>query len=338
MTKMKDKTLHVVVAGFDGAVASAITGIIDLLALAGVSWNRIQKQQIQRLFHFTLVSPNGEPIRCINGLSLVAQSSYTNIQTADLFIVPTIGAPIEATLANHPKLITLIQDMHQRGTMIAGNCTGIFFLAESGILDGRIATTHWGFTEQFQTRYPKVKLQPQQMMTRDGHIYTAGGGLAWFDLGLHLIERFYGFETALQTARSFVLDYQRDHQLSYALFRISRPHQDIVVQQIQHYLTEHIASNISLHELAAYFNLTTRTLIRRFKAALDVPPYHYVQAIRMEAAQKRLEQTEQPIEQIMLEVGYQDASAFRRVFKQHTGLTPIEYRRRFSRYATLNEC
>ena len=328
---MSKNSIKVVIAGFHGALASAITGIFDLLSLAGVTWNRIQQQPIQRLFTVQIASEDGHVIQCINGLNLNAHLAYDEIDHVDVLVIPTIGAAIVPILEQHKALITLIQRMDQQNCMIAGNCTGSFFLAEAGILAQRTATTHWGFEHEFRVRYPQVKLCPEQMISRDGHIYTAGGGLAWFDLGLHFIERFYGFEIAIETAKAFVIDYQRNSQLSYALLRVAKPHQDQLIQRIQMFLVEHLSDHITLDELATRFNLTTRTLIRRFKAALDLPPNRYIQAMRMEAAQKRLEQTEQSIEQIMHAVGYQDPSSFRRLFCKHTGLTPLAYRRRFSR-------
>jgi transcriptional regulator GlxA family with amidase domain len=200
---------QVVILGFDGALASAITGVVDLFAMAGVSWNRIQQQDVQRLFKVSIASPDGHPIRCINGLQLQAHVSYQEIQTADILVVPTIAAPIQDVLQQNPELIHFLKSAHAEATLIAGNCTGNFFLAEAGILDDRIATTHWGFQEVFRSRYPKVKLNADLMISRDQNIYCAGGGLAWFDLGLHLIERLYGFEVAMQSAKSFVIDYRR---------------------------------------------------------------------------------------------------------------------------------
>ncbi|MGYP000081270822 len=170
------------------------------------------------------------------------------------------------------------------------------------------------------------------MITHADHIYCAGGGLAWFDLGLHLIERFYGFEVAIQTAKSFVIDYRRDSQLSYSLMKIAKPHQDALVQEVQNWMEQHYSQNFNLDEIAQHFNLSTRSLIRRFKAALDLAPNQYLQAMRIEAARKQLEQTDYTVEQIMLAVGYNDSSSFRRLFLKKTGLTPLDYRRRFSRH------
>lgn len=323
--------IKIVVTAFDGALASTITGVVDLFSMAGVSWNRIQKQQVQRLFEVKIASPQGQPVQCINGIQIAAHVAYADIQYADIIIVPTIAAPIVTVLEQRADLIELLRYAHQQHWTIAGNCTGNFFLAEAGILNHKLATTHWGFQDFFIQRYSSVRLNVEQLITRDEHIYCAGGGIAWFDLGLHLIERFYGFEMAIQTAKSFVIDYRRESQLSYSLMRIGQPHQDVLVQNIQNWLEQHFQQQFSLDDLATQFNVTTRTLIRHFKAALGLPPNHYIQALRIEAAQKRLQETQQSIDLIIQEVGYSDASSFRRLFRRKTGLTPLEYRRRFSR-------
>ena len=322
---------QVVILGFDGALASAITGVVDLFAMAGVSWNRIQQQDVQRLFKVSIASPDGTSIRCINGLEIQAHCAYQEIQNADILVVPTIAAPIQEVLQQNSALIQYLKSAHLHSSLIAGNCTGNFFLAEAGILDGRVATTHWGFQEMFRSHYPQVKLNADLMISRDQNIYCAGGGLAWFDLGLHLIERFYGFEVAMQSAKSFVIDYRRDSQLSYSLLNIGQPHHDELVQNVQDWLEQHFAEDFGLDELAAQFNVTSRTLIRRFNQALAIPPNQYLQTIRIEAARKRLEETDQAVDVIMQNVGYQDPSSFRRLFHKKTGLTPLEYRRRFSR-------
>lgn len=323
--------IKIVVLAFNGALASAITGVVDLFSMTGVSWNRIQNQAVQRLFEVDIATADGQSIQCINGIRLEADCSFAEIEHADILIVPTIGAPILNVLENNPKLINFLKMQYQQPSLIAGNCTGNFFLAEAGLLDHKQATTHWGFQHLFSVRYPLVKLNVDQLISHDQHIYCAGGGLAWFDLGLHLIERFYGFDVAIQTAKSFVLDYHRDSQLSYSLMKIGQPHQDELVQKVQDWLEQNFQKDIVLDDLATQFNVTKRTLIRRFNTALDVPPNQYLQAIRIEAARKRLEETEHALDLIMHDVGYSDPSSFRRLFHKKTGLTPLEYRRRFSR-------
>lgn len=323
--------IKITVVGFDGALASALTCIVDLFSMTGVSWNRIQNQDVQRLFQVQIASLNGDAIQCINGIQIQTDIAFHAVQATDVIVVPTIGAPIEQIVSQQQGVIDFIRYANQQQWMIVGMCTGNFFLAEAGILDQRLATTHWGFKDLFERRYPNVNLKTEQLITRSEHIYCAGGGLAWFDMGLHLIEHFYGFEIAIQTAKSFVIDYRRSSQLSYSILQISNLHHDELVQRIQQWIEVNFAEPISIAFLAQQFNVTLRTLIRRFKTALGVPPNSYIQAIRIEAAQKRLEETEQSIDMIMQSVGYLDPSSFRRLFRKKTGLTPLEYRRRFSR-------
>lgn len=322
---------NIYILGFDQALASAITGVLDLFALAGVTWNRIQSTQPTPIFNVQIASANGEPIRCINGINLGAHVSFDEIKQADALIIPTIGGPIEHVLANNPALIELIQTANTKRWILAGNCTGNFLLAHAGILNGKQATTHWGFKDQFKKQYPKVNLTAEFMLTRDEHIYCAGGGLAWFDLGLHMIERFVGFEIAIQTAKAFVIDYRRDSQLSYSLMGLAKPHKDTLIKDVQNWLNLNYAKNISIDELAERFSVSKRTLIRRFNQSLDMPPNAYIQGLRIEGAQKLLEESEMQIDTIMNKVGYEDASSFRRLFKSKTGVTPSEYRSRFSR-------
>ena len=327
--------IDVVVVGFDRALASAITGLADLFALAGVTWNRIEGRDAERLFNVRIATELGQPVRCINGLQLASHLNFADIiggsAKVDALIVPTIGGPIEEVLADTEALRALIRYADGQGWTIAGNCTGNFLLAEAGVLNNRTATTHWGFKEQFEQRYPNVALQAEQLITRDENIYCAGGGLAWFDLGLHIIERHAGFEAALQTAKAFVLDYRRDTQLSYSLMRLAKPHKDELVRQAQSWLEQNFANPFSVEGLAERFSVSKRTLIRRFNTALSMPPNAYVQSLRIEAAQKLLEETSRTVDVVMTEVGYEDASSFRRLFRKKTGLTPTEYRRRFAR-------
>lgn len=338
---MKEKvTRDIWVVGFDGALATAITGVVDLLALAGVTYQRIQGQVIDPLFNLRVVASERGPIRCINGLNLYAehdfQSVMSNVDSRELdapyaVVVPTIGADIAQTLSKNQPVLAFLKWAKQNSQIISANCTGNFFLAEAGLLKDRQATTHWGFEEAFKRHYPDVDLRIDQLITQDENIYCAGGGLAWFDMGLLMIEQHAGYEVAIQTARAFVIDYRRQSQLSYRLHRMRPNHQDNLIQSIQDYLDAAYHEHVTLDDLAKKFNISQRTLIRRFKQALDVTPHSYIQNLRMEVAQKALAETKRTVEFVMQQVGYEDVSAFRRLFKQHTGLTPNAYRDRFAR-------
>lgn len=329
---------HVIIAGFNGALATAITGVIDILSLTGVSWQLIMSEAPSPEFKVWIASADGLSLKCINQVDIAAQMSFEQVMNRPDFIenliaifVPTIGSPIEHTLAKNPKMMEFLRWGFDRQLMIAGNCTGNFFIAESGILDGKRATTHWGYKALFEARYPEVELRADQLITVDQHIYCAGGGLAWLDLGIYIIENELGYDVALQTAKAFVIDYRRESQLSYSLSRLAQNHYDKLIAEVQAYLEDNYHKPQALEKLAEKFNVSKRTLIRRFQAALSTTPYAYLQRIRIEASKKLLSETLLSPEKIVQWVGYEDTSSFRRLFKQHTGLTLSTYRSRFAK-------
>ena len=329
---------HVIIAGFDGALSTTITGVLDILSLSGVSWQRIMSEVPTPQFKVWVASADGSAIRCINHLEIGAHMSFAEamknqhlLSNLMAIIVPTIGSPIEQTLAQNPHMLDFLRWGSDKQLMIIGNCTGNFFLAEAGLLDGKRATTHWGYKDLFMSRYPQIKLQTDKLVTVDNNMYCAGGGLAWFDLGIYIIEQELGYDFALQTAKAFVIDYRRDSQLSYGLSRMAIRHNDELIANIQYYLEDHYSQTQALDMIASKFNISKRTLIRRFKAALNITPYAYLQKIRIEVAQKLLAETPFSLEKVVQRTGYEDMSSFRRLFKQQTGLTLSEYRRRFAK-------
>lgn len=322
---------NVTILGYDQAYASAITGALDLFALAGITWQRMQGLQPQKSFNVQLASINQNDIYCINQLTLKSQIAIEDVKKTDLLIIPTIGGKLETVLEANRNLLPFIRHFHQNGSDIASNCSGAFLLAEAGILNGKTATTHWGYAELFKQRYPDVNLQPEKLITQNGTIYCSGGGMAWFDLALLLIERYCGHDVATETAKAHVLDIARGNQAAYAQLRSKKYHQDIEIKKAQEWLELHFSKAITLDSLAASVNLSTRTFLRRFKQATGQTPLNYLQSIRVESAKKLLETQSQSLETLTNAVGYEDLSSFTRLFKTFTGLSPSQYRKKFTR-------
>ncbi|MEC7816887.1 MAG: helix-turn-helix domain-containing protein [Pseudomonadota bacterium] len=326
----------VTIIGFDGALASAITGVIDLFRLAGVTWARIHDQPPQPLFRTRLLTEDGGPCRCINGVSIVADGSWqTSPPAADeLVMIPTIGAPIEKVLAANSALIDWLRSFDTAtgdDVRVASNCTGAFLLAAAGLLDGREATTHWGFSEAFRRRFPEVNLRPEKLVTVDAPVACAGGGMAWWDLGVYLVERMAGAQVARELAKAFVLDVGRTSQAEYSVLQARRYHSDPAILKLQDWLEGHYTRRITTAELAARAGLSERSLLRRFTAATGESPTAYLQLVRVEAARRRLESNREGLEAVTRAVGYDDVSSFSRLFRKHTGLSPGSYRAKFSR-------
>lgn len=317
------------ILGFDSALASAITGMSDLLSMAGVTWYLLRKETPRPFFRVRLLSADGQPVHCAHGLNLQADGDFSQASDSDILVVPTITNPVNEVLPANPALIDTLRQADAQETLIAGNCTGVFFLAESGILKGRTATTHWAYAEAFRRRYPDVNLQPEQMVTEDGHILCSGGGAAWKDLGLYLTERFLGRDEALNLARTFVLELNHDARQPQLSWRTRAYHQDEEVRRIQQWLHDHLAEPVRVEALAARFNMSARTLTRRFQRALGDTPLGYLQTIRLEQAKTLLVETLDPISAITHAVGYEDISSFTKLFRRKTGMTPRDYRSRF---------
>jgi transcriptional regulator GlxA family with amidase domain len=205
-------------------------------------------------------------------------------------------------------------------------------LAESGLLDGCPATSHWGYQDLFHKQYPKVDFQPEPNLVfadKAGRIVTAGGTTSWHDLAIHIISRHASSGEALRIAKVYLLKWHGEGQLPYASLVRSAPHADSVVRNCETWLRQHYRQADALQQLVQQAGIPERTLKRRFKAATGSTLIEYTQNLRIEEAKRLLEAGDLPVDAISIESGYEDASFFRRLFKRLTGLTPGQYRRMF---------
>lgn len=228
------------------------------------------------------------------------------------------------------SLIPWVRKRHEEGVVIAAVCGGVFLLAETGLLAGRQATTHWALSEEFSSRFPDVLLESDRMVIDYGDLVTAGGVLAWADLGLRLTERFLGQDVMLETARYMLVDPPGREQRYYSEFAPRTKHGDEVILKVQQWLWSQREQPVSVAEIADYALLEARTFLRRFTKATGMTPSEYQQRLRISRARELLEFSQRRVEQIASTVGYADAGQFRRIFRKIMGLTPSDYRRRFS--------
>ncbi|WP_298394186.1 GlxA family transcriptional regulator [Sphingobium sp.] len=249
--------------------------------------------------------------------------------TPDIWLVPgrLTGVPDAQEAAPYARWLL---DRHAQGATLASNCGGAFLLAATGLLDGRPATTHWWFADQFRTRFPKVKLDCDRIVIDDGDIVTAGGLMAWTDLGMRLVDRLLGPTVMLDTAKFLLIDTAGREQKHFARFLPRLTHGDEPILKVQHWLAAREAKATSVGEMAAQAALEERTFQRRFKAATAMTPIEYVQHLRVARAREHLEFTKRTVDQIAWSVGYEDAAAFRKLFHRLVGLSPGDYRTRFA--------
>jgi transcriptional regulator GlxA family with amidase domain len=220
---------------------------------------------------------------------------------------------------------------HAEGVVLAAVCGGVFLLARTGLLAGRQATTHWAFSDQFSARFPDVLTESDHMVIDYGDVLTAGGALAWADLGLRLTERFLGSAVMLDTARYMNVDPPGREQRFYSGFEPRTRHGDFPILNAQQWLSSQREQAVTVADIARHAGLEPRTFLRRFVAATGMKPSEYRQRLRMTRAREMLEFSRATVDEIASSVGYDDAGGFRRVFRKIVGLTPSDYRRRFSR-------
>lgn len=219
---------------------------------------------------------------------------------------------------------------HREGATLCSACAGAFWLGHAGVLDGRPVTTHWALEAEFRAAFPRADLHPEHLLIDDHDVVTAGGVMAWVDLGLYLVRRWLGPDAVSRTCRQMLIDPQGREQRNYRSFRPRLDHGDAAVRDLQLWMEENAASDLALPALADRSGMTGRTLQRRFARATDLPISRYVQELRIEKARGLMERTTMPIGEICWTVGYADASTFSRLFRSVCGLSASEYRRRFS--------
>lgn len=254
-----------------------------------------------------------------------------DVQQTDLLIIPPAFGDMSAGIKANEEAIPYFTKMYYAGASLASLCVGAFLLAETGLLDGRKCSTHWAYLEEFKEKYPNVEVEDGAIITEHDRIYSSGGANSLWNLILYLLEKFSDRETAILISKYFALDISRDSQSQFAIFRGQRNHSDLAIKQVQDYIEQNYEDKITIEDLANLSNIGRRSFERRFKEATNNTTMEYIQRVRIEAAKKFFEVSRKNVSEVMYDVGYTDTKAFRDVFRKVTGLTPIEYRNKFTK-------
>jgi transcriptional regulator GlxA family with amidase domain len=314
------------------AMPSTLIGLHDVLSSVG-SLPTLQTPITPAPFQVEIVAERPGTMPLVTGVPVTAARGVGEVASTDIVLVPSIIAEGGRWgTGRHPDLVDWIARMHAGGALLCSACSGLFPLAETGLLDGRDATIHWDYATGFREIFPQVVLDPEKVLVVSGEradIVTSGASSSWGDLALYLIARRVGATVAQEAARFFAFQWHVDGLAAYALFRPRTDHGDAVIADVQEWIDANRAIARPVEEMRARSGLADRTFVRRFTAATGLSPIAYVQRLRVEEAKRRLERTDTPVERIAWEVGYEDPAAFRRLFRRITGLAPGAYRRRF---------
>ncbi len=319
----------IAILALDGVLAGTVSGPQDIFSLSGVLWEQLHGDEPMPDFTVQVVTPDGRPVRACNGMALSPHAAAGELQP-DVVILPAI-MDIDATLARNRATVRWLRRAHARGTILAAICSGALLLAETGLLNGRQATTHWALVDEFRKRYPEVVLRPDDLITDSGGLICSGAYSAYLDLAIHLIERLCSRRAALRSSKLFLHDPGRRSQAPYSVFAGRHDHGDHQVLAIQKELENDLARSFNFDHLARSHGMGRRTMERHFKEATGLTPLAYLQRLRVERAKQLLETGTESFDEISYRVGYQDNSFFRKLFVKYTSLLPGEYRARFSR-------
>jgi len=307
MTNFVPYVPSVAIIAYDGVQQSALHGLGEMFDVA----NRHVEKETGRKIRHQLSSPSA--IQEASGLDAI-------------ILPPNL---IGARGAGDRNLHDWLRRQHLAGTIMCSACAGSFWLGYAGVLDGRPATTHWALEANFRSAFPKVDLYPEHILVDDNDVVTAGGVMAWVDLGVHLVGRWLGPQVVSRLCRQMLIDPAGREQQAYRSFQPRMTHKDDTIRALQVWMEGNAASDLSVGALARRSSLSERSLHRRFLSGTGLSVNRYVQELRVEKAKGLLELTNLSVNQICWQVGYQDVSAFNRVFKSLSSISPSEYRHRF---------
>jgi transcriptional regulator GlxA family with amidase domain len=256
-----------------------------------------------------------------------------DVEKTDLVFIPALFGDMATAISKNQALIPWIQAQYEKGAEVASLCVGAFLLASTGLLNGKKCSTHWGFQNEFREMFPKVEVIDGSIITEEYRLYSSGGANSYWNLLLHLVEKYTDRETAILASKYFAIDIDRESQTAFAMFQGQKNHTDEAIKQAQEYIEKNVQERINVEELADLVAVGRRSFERRFKNATNNTVLEYIQRIKIEAAKHSFESSRKNITEVMYDVGYTDTKAFRAIFKKITGLTPVEYRNKYNKMA-----
>lgn len=308
--------MGVVIVAFDGFQSLDLTGPAEVFAAAG--------------WPVRVVTSDGAAVRSSSGLTIVPDGDLASARgRIDVLLVVggegTPGAMADAALQRW------LRRAAQRSRRVTSVCSGAFVLAEAGLLDGRRATTHWSVCDVLAERYPEVEVDPEPIYVRDGDVWTSAGVTAGMDLALAIVEEELGRDVALAIARRLVLFLHRPGNQSQFSAPLSVQSADrSALRDAQHHIAEHPGDDLTVDALAARAAMSPRHFARCFREQTGVTPARFVEAARIEAARRRLEESDDSVDAIARACGFGTTETMRRAFLRNVRVGPTEYRRRFA--------
>jgi len=322
MTLLESKVTNymmitIAIIQYPNSLKSAIYGLAEMFELAT---NISQQQAVDVQFKIDLLNP-------LDKNSIVKLGTHERYY--DVVIIPPCNIG-DYYLQPHSYLLDWLITLSNKNTLLASACAGTFILAAANVLKDKAVTTHWGLETLFKARYPHIELAIEKILINQGNIITAAGMMSWVDLGLEIVAQFSHPSVMRLLGKELIIDTGLREQRFYQQFIPNVQHGDKVIIAIQNRLKENYPQRIVFQQLAQDAHLTERTFLRRFVKATGLKPNEYLQKLRIQKACELLETSALSFDGVALKVGYEDAGAFRKLFLRIMGLTPKEFRKRFT--------
>jgi transcriptional regulator GlxA family with amidase domain len=262
--------------------------------------------------------------------SLQGVQHISEVKKTDVVILPSFDSRDDFAINSSREALDWVTAQYKDGAEVASLCTGAFLLAATGLLKGQSCSTHWKAEAAFRALFPDLNLATHKIITDHKGLYTAGGAQSSLNLMLYLVEKYNGREAALYCAKVLQIDIERNSQSPFIVFEGLKEHADTEIRSVQDYIETHIEDKVTVDFLADRCAMNRINFSRRFKRATKISPVDYIQRVKIEAAKRSLEAGRKNVNEVMYAVGYTDVKAFRLIFKKVAGLTPLEYRSKFS--------
>jgi AraC family transcriptional activator FtrA len=301
------------------AIAYDDIGLFELGIVTEV-FGALRRPEISpEVFELSIAQAEPGPLRCADGLRLSCDGDLRLLRKADLVVIPGWRDGNEAP----PKtLLKALRQAHAQGARLMSICSGAYVLAATGLLDGRSATTHWRYAEDFRARFPAVKLNSEVLYVDEG------------DACLHMVRQLCGAEVANTIARTMVTQPHRDGGQAQFIPSPMPAENRRSLSGVFDGLRKEIGAPITVAQMAARANMSERSFLRHFKEEAGTTPKRWLGRERVGYAQRLLEKSPDSLEQIAGQSGFQSAEAFRLAFRLQVGVSPSTYRRRFQAQST----
>lgn len=285
----------------------------------------------QPLFNVQLVGLTKE-VKLADGLfSVHTDVLLKDAKKPDLVIIPAISGNLQLAVKQNEAYIPWIIEQYKNGAEVASLCLGAFVLASTGLMNGRSCSTHWLFANDFRNMFPEVNLVDNRIVTEQNGLYSSGGASSYWNLLLHLVEKYTSRDMAVLASKFFVLDIDKQSQSPFQIFKGQKLHEDEDIIKVQEFIENNYQEKISVDELCNKFSIGRRTFERRFKKATNNSIVEYMQRVKIEAAKRQLENGRKTVSEVMYDVGYTDTKAFRDLFKKITSMSPVDYRSKYNK-------